>query len=56
VADGIQLRIVDEAAIAKVEQVIATHVSDPETLAAIAGDLETLDSNPPEWSPELHGN
>jgi hypothetical protein len=56
VADGIQLRIVDEAAIAKVEQAIATHVSDPETLAAIGEELETLDGDLPEWSLELDGD
>ena len=42
VADGILVRIVDEGAVQRIVDVIQRHVKDPETLAAIAAELDAL--------------
>ena len=40
VADGIQVRIVDEAGVDRIVEVIERHVRDPQIMKAIATDLE----------------
>jgi len=42
VADGVVVRIVDEAAIGQVVAVIRRHITDPETLAKIAAELDQV--------------
>jgi len=42
VADGVLVRIVDEAGVQRIVEVIERHVRDPETLRAIAEELETF--------------